>query len=395
MDCTDILQLSGSYDAAGNRTGRTRTGSTGGNFAGVGTRYAYNVTGQTTSVSRDGRATSYAYDGLGRQASRTDTTAYGTETVRNSYDGTALSQSTSSTQGTTTLVRDAAGSLAEHVSDTGEATWDLLDGLASTVAGGTGASITQLASYEDWGAQIFETGGWDAPENYTGHAHDPTQGLVHTYARTYDPATGTWTSPDTWAGLLTQPRSLARYQYVHDNPTTYLDPDGHVCAARNVTDALPLGCGATQTPQTTRPVPPNIPGPVPVFDDNGAPIVYGDGPNDKSDTTVRHEDFISVALAKLPSATSDFPPMDWNGVFGLVVTTLAGILNVGVGMLISLEIVLYKQLMWVTDVVYQLYLDQWRRAGAWVKDNISRPIGEAACAWATGWLGGMGVPASC
>ena len=27
--------------------------------------------------------------------------------------------------------------------------------------------------------------------------------------------------------MLTQPKSLARYQYVHNNPTTYADPDGH------------------------------------------------------------------------------------------------------------------------------------------------------------------------
>ena len=38
-------------------------------------------------------------------------------------------------------------------------------------AGAAGSSITQPASHEDWGAQSFATGGWDAPENYTGHAH--------------------------------------------------------------------------------------------------------------------------------------------------------------------------------------------------------------------------------
>ncbi|WP_348786597.1 RHS repeat-associated core domain-containing protein [Leifsonia sp. NPDC080035] len=328
------------YDAAGNRTGWTRTGSSGGNFtqtatfndaneltrtttsgsgrgvsagiatygydgagnrttqsvAGVGTQYAYNASGQTASVSRDGRTTSYAYDGLGRQASSTDTTRYGSETTKNTYDGTALTQSTSSTQGTTTLVRDAAGSLASHVSDTGEATWDLLDGLASTIAGGTGASITQLASYDDWGAQTFETTGWDAPENYTGHAQDPTQDLIHTYARTYDPATGTWTTPDTWAGLLTQPKSLARYQYVHNNPTTYLDPDGHICAARNSTDALPLGCGAPPVKardDVKMPPKPSTPISDPIY--GGGYIHAGpnkpqaDGPNSKNDESDRHD----------------------------------------------------------------------------------------------------------
>ncbi|WP_313542400.1 RHS repeat-associated core domain-containing protein [Leifsonia aquatica] len=225
-----------SYDGAGNRVSQS--------VAGVGTSLTYNASGQATQVFRDGRSTSYAYDGLGRQASSTDQSKYGTQTTSNVYDGTSLLQSTSSTQGTSMLVRDAAGSLAEHVSVNGEATWDLLDGLGSTIAGGTGGSITQLASYDDWGAQKFETEGWSAPEGYTGHAQDASQGLMHTFARSYDVLTGTWTTPDTWRGLLSQPKSLARYQYAWGNPTTNWDPDGHLCAKRGSTDALPLGCGA-------------------------------------------------------------------------------------------------------------------------------------------------------
>ncbi|ERK71369.1 RHS repeat-associated core domain protein [Leifsonia aquatica ATCC 14665] len=156
------------------------------------------------------------------------------------------------------MVRDAAGSLAEHVSASGEATWDLLDGLGSTIAGVTAGSITQLTSYDDWGAQAFETEGWSAPEGYTGHAQDATQGLIHTFARSYDVATGTWTTPDTWRGLLTQPKSLARHQYAAGNPTTNWDPDGHLCAKRGSTDALPLGCGAPphQAWQKAGPPPP-------------------------------------------------------------------------------------------------------------------------------------------
>ena len=225
-----------SYDGAGNRISQS--------VAGVGTSYAYNAVGQTSQFSRDGRTTSYAYDGLGRQATVTDQTKYGTDTTTNTYDGGQLSQTTSSRHGTSTLVTDAIGRLAEHVTATGDATWDLLDGLGSTVAGASGGSITQLASYEDWGGQRFETGGWSAPLDYTGQAQDATQGLVHNFARSYDPMTGSWTSPDTWRGLLREPKSLGRYRYVEGNPVSYLDPDGHVCARRGAGDGLPLGCGA-------------------------------------------------------------------------------------------------------------------------------------------------------
>lgn len=229
------------YDGAGQRTNQT--------LASVNTGYGYNPAGQTTTVTQPGRTTSYAYDGLGRNATTTDQTKYGTNTTHNIYNGDALTQTTDQQQGTSTLIRDAAGTLAQHVTATGDATWDLLDGLGSTIAGTKNTSITQLATYDDWGTQTFDTTGWSAPENYTGHAQDPTQNLAHTYARTYDPATGSWTSPDSWQGLLTQPQTLARYQYVLDNPTSYLDPDGHLCARRSGnSDGLPLGCGAPPVP---------------------------------------------------------------------------------------------------------------------------------------------------
>ncbi|WP_020075948.1 RHS repeat-associated core domain-containing protein [Cryocola sp. 340MFSha3.1] len=226
-----------SYDGAGNRVSQA--------VAGTGTSFAYNAAGQVGAVTREGRSTTYAYDGLGRRASVTDQSRYGTSTTRNSYDGAELVQANVSGQGTTTLVRDAAGALAEHVTSTGEATWDLLDGLGSTVAGARAGSVTELSSYDDWGAQRFESSGWSAPESYTGHPQDVTQGQVHTFARSYDPATGSWTTPDSWRGLLTEPASLGRYRYVSSNPVTFLDPDGHKCAPRTgASDALPLGCGA-------------------------------------------------------------------------------------------------------------------------------------------------------
>ncbi|MFF2051895.1 RHS repeat-associated core domain-containing protein [Leifsonia sp. NPDC058194] len=267
-----------SYDGAGNRVSQS--------VAGVGTLFSYNPSGRATQVTRDGRSTSYAYDGLGRQASSTDQTKYGTETTARVYAGASFLQSTSSTQGTTTVVRDSAGSLAEHVTASGEASWDLLDGLGSTIAEVSAGSITQLASYDDWGGETFETDGWSAPESYTGHPQDPTQALMHTFARSYDVSTGTWTSPDTWRGLLTQPKSLARYQYAFTSPTTNWDPDGHRCAQRSGTsDALPLGCGAppaqawdnVNMPPTSQPSTPSKPSkPTP------------NGPNDQNDEQDRH-----------------------------------------------------------------------------------------------------------
>lgn len=105
--------------------------------------------------------------------------------------------------------------------------WDLLDRLGSTVAQSTGGSITQLASYSDWGEQSFESSGWSALSGFTGRASDPTLGLTSFGARSYDPQVGSWMAPDSWPGLVGQPKSLSGYSYVGNDPVRYLDPDGH------------------------------------------------------------------------------------------------------------------------------------------------------------------------
>lgn len=110
-----------------------------------------------TTATRDGRSTTYDYDGLGRQASSTDTTVYEQTTTKTVSAGTTPVQQSDELHGTTTLISDAVGRLAEQVTDRGQATWDLLDRLGSTVAQSVGGSITQLSSYSDWGQQDFET----------------------------------------------------------------------------------------------------------------------------------------------------------------------------------------------------------------------------------------------
>ncbi|WP_295127625.1 RHS repeat-associated core domain-containing protein [uncultured Leifsonia sp.] len=267
-----------SYDGAGMRTSQS--------VGGVGTSYAYDPTGRTAQVTRDGRSTSYAYDGLGRRSSTTDQTRFGTQTTVATFDGAAVVQQSDELHGSTSLLRDAAGNLATHVASSGEATWDLLDGLGSAVAGAAGSSITQLAWYEDWGELNPETGAWSSPVGFTGQSQDPTQGLVHNQARSYDTGTGSWTAADTWAGLLVQPQSLARYGYVWDNPATYLDPDGHLCARRGPGDALPLGCGAPPV-QAYQNV--TMPPPAPPYVPTKAAKPQPTGPTAQNKNSERHE----------------------------------------------------------------------------------------------------------
>lgn len=208
-----------SYDGAGMRTSQS--------LGGVGASYGYDPTGRTTSVTRDGRSTAYAYDGLGRQAVVADESRYGMSVTRIVRDGYAAVQESNDLHGTSTLVRDAAGNLGQHVTDAGEPTWDLLDRLGSTVANANGARISELSSYDDWGSPVFETEAWSAPEGYSGERSDPTSGLNAYGARSYDPAAATWTAADTWRGLLERPQSLSRYTFVESSPVTFVDVGGH------------------------------------------------------------------------------------------------------------------------------------------------------------------------
>jgi RHS repeat-associated protein len=62
---------------------------------------------------------------------------------------------------------------------------------------------------------------------YTAQDYDPETGLLHFYARYYDPATGTWLTQDSYRGELLDPVSLHRYAYVGGNPTTWVDVYGY------------------------------------------------------------------------------------------------------------------------------------------------------------------------
>lgn len=63
---------------------------------------------------------------------------------------------------------------------------------------------------------------------YTGHEEFWSVGLVHTYARLYNPAIGRWLSPDPTVPNLYDGQSLNRYSYVLNNPMSYSNPSGFV-----------------------------------------------------------------------------------------------------------------------------------------------------------------------
>ncbi|MBZ2190605.1 RHS repeat-associated core domain-containing protein, partial [Alcanivorax sp. JB21] len=57
--------------------------------------------------------------------------------------------------------------------------------------------------------------------------HDQETGLIYAKARYYDPETARFLSQDPWSGDVSMPPSLHKYLYAYQNPTVYVDPDGH------------------------------------------------------------------------------------------------------------------------------------------------------------------------
>lgn len=238
------------YDRAGNRTGETAT-TPGGGLLDPSARareYAYGADGQVAEISDEERTVSFTRDGLGRAAVTTTATEFVTHTATNTWDGLTQVASADDTFGATTYTRDVTGAVAVQSSartatnttassDAGGvlpggvsagAVWELTDALGSVIAQAAGDTITQVAWYDPWGVQgTTATAGWDADHGFTSQTTDTGLGAVLFYARTYDPATGVFTTTDPWVGLLTEPGTLNAYAYVLGDPLTVTDVLGY------------------------------------------------------------------------------------------------------------------------------------------------------------------------
>ncbi len=77
-----------------------------------------------------------------------------------------------------------------------------------------------------FGELLEHVGDSDNPYQFASERTDAQNGLVHMRARDYVPSHGRFISRDPFAGLLTDPMSLHRYQYAHQNPISNTDPTG-------------------------------------------------------------------------------------------------------------------------------------------------------------------------
>ena len=103
------------------------------------------------------------------------------------------------------------------------------DHLGSTSVTTAGSEVEGSRAYYPYGAQRSASGTLRTDRTFTGQKEDGT-GLLYYNARYYDPALGTFISPDSLvpdAGMVVD---YNRYLYARGNPLKYSDPSGYASA---------------------------------------------------------------------------------------------------------------------------------------------------------------------
>jgi RHS repeat-associated protein len=210
------------YDAAGQMTARggiTYTYDQAGNLTQAGSdTYGWDAEGRLTSVTRSGHSATYRYDGDGIR-------------TRTTVDGTTNDLLVDRTGGLPEIVDDGtagylqAPGMVAKVTASG-ATDGLTDALGS-VRGTTDASgtLTGRRSYEAFGSTLASSG-TSLVFGFTGAPSDAT-GLVDLRARSLDPVSGRFLSPDSVIPNAPGTQGYSPYAYVANNPMNWTDPSGH------------------------------------------------------------------------------------------------------------------------------------------------------------------------
>jgi RHS repeat-associated protein len=297
------LQIGWSYDAFGNRTSQSYSGTTGVSLPTASTT-SYNAYNQISSsslgtvrydssgdVTQDNR-NKYLYDGEGRVCA-VQSLMFGTMTgYIYGADGTRVSTGTIATWGSCdpatngyqatkdSIPGPAGGQLTETgVQADGSVAWAHTNvraagGLLATYdpngihfylndwAGSRRVQTDYEGAVEETCANLpygdGETCGPSPAENlFAGLEEDSESGLEHALFRQYSSTFGSWTTPDPYGGSydLFNPQSMNRYAYVGGSPFGAVDPsgldgcawdpDGVIgCTLSNNTAALAFGLGS-------------------------------------------------------------------------------------------------------------------------------------------------------
>lgn len=108
----------------------------------------------------------------------------------------------------------------------------MADGHGSTrLVTGTSGTITDRYSYDAYGKGVdFVADILNPPTTkvlYTGEQYDAGLRQIYLRARYYNPAVGRFGARDTVEGMSSDPLTLHKYAYAHNNPVNMTDPSGN------------------------------------------------------------------------------------------------------------------------------------------------------------------------
>ena len=186
----------------------------------------YDAQGRLVSVYNDNYTVSYTYNHDGLRASKTVTengattvtkflynSGYialeldgaGAQTAYNVFGGSSIISRTTA-QGTDYYLYNGRGDVVQLTNSAG--------------------NVTATYDYDAFG-NLLTVNDHLNPFRYCGEYWDYETKRYYFRARYYSPATGRFTQRDKFLGFDTDPLSLNRYTYTHNNPVRYTDPTGY------------------------------------------------------------------------------------------------------------------------------------------------------------------------
>ncbi|MDX2211719.1 MAG: RHS repeat-associated core domain-containing protein [Oculatellaceae cyanobacterium bins.114] len=103
----------------------------------------------------------------------------------------------------------------------------LVDGLGSTNAlTDASGNITDTYTYDAYGRSVSGTGSTNNSYQFAGEQFDENLGEYYLRQRYYNSDSGRFTRRDSFEGSLSEPLSLHKYFYAHNNPVNNIDPSG-------------------------------------------------------------------------------------------------------------------------------------------------------------------------
>ncbi|HEV8187414.1 MAG TPA: Ig-like domain-containing protein [Pyrinomonadaceae bacterium] len=221
-----------SYDRNGNLTSTTKNSQ-------ELTRYEYDCRDQLRRVlSGNQEIASYDYDferhRLSKSVGGSDLKyVYAGDQVINEYDESNLLKNRYDL---------GAGEVARAELGNGEGSRHFFsDALGSITALSqktttTTSNLTATYEYDAWGQYFASAGSSFNAIGFTGQRFDGESGLMPlgNGERYYSPAVGSFIQQDSFTGLSMMAQSMNRYSYVHNNPTRFTDPTGHIVGIDDV-----------------------------------------------------------------------------------------------------------------------------------------------------------------